>query len=57
MYMTQLILWRDPSDLIVLVENTADRSRYKFGGKLVLFMPFGTFFMTKAKQGKIKYLS
>ena len=49
MYMTQLILWRDPSDLIVLVENTADRSRYKFGGKLVLFMPFDTFFYDESK--------
>ena len=27
-----------------------DRSRYKFGGKLTLFMRFGTFFMMKASQ-------
>ena len=30
-------------------ENIVDRSRYKFGGKLALFMQFGTFFMMKAK--------
>ena len=33
-----------------------DRSRYKFGGKLALIMQFGTFFMMKAKQDKIKCL-
>ena len=32
------------------------RSRYKFGGKLALFMRFGTFFMMKAKQDKMKCL-
>ena len=37
-----------------LFENIADRSQYKCGGKLALFMPFGTFFVTKAKQDKIK---
>ena len=33
-------------------ENIVDRSRYKFGGKLVtvLFIRFGTFFMMKTKQ-------
>ena len=39
-----------------LFENIADRSQYKFGGKLALFMPFGTFFVTKAKQDKMKCL-
>ena len=52
--MMQLIVWHDPSDLII--ENIADRSLYKFGGKLALFMRFGTFFMTKAKQYKMKCL-
>ena len=52
--MTQLIVWRDPSDLIV--ENFGDRSQYKFGGELALFMLFGTFFMMKAKQDKMKCL-
>ena len=37
-------------------ENIVDRSRYKFGGKLVLFIRFGTFFMTKTNQDKMKYL-
>ena len=37
-------------------ENIVDRSRYKFGGKLALFMRFGTFFMMKAKQDKMKCL-
>ena len=31
-------------------------SRYKLGGKLALFMRFGTFFMMKAKQDKMKCL-
>ena len=39
-----------------LFENIADRSQYKCGGKLALFMPFGTFFVTKAKQDKMKCL-
>ena len=30
-----------------------DRSRHKFGGKLALFMQFGTFFVTRAKQDKM----
>ena len=30
-------------------ENIEDRSQYKFGGKLALFMRFCTFFMMKAK--------
>ena len=34
-------------------ENILDRSRYKFGGKLALFMRFGTFFMMKAKQERM----
>ena len=34
--------------------NIMDRSRYKFGGKLALFMRFGTFFMMKTKQDKMK---
>ena len=33
-----------------------DKSRYKYGGKLALFMRFGTFFLTKAKQDKMKCL-
>ena len=37
-------------------ENIMDRSWYKFGGKLALFMRFGTFFMMKAKQDKMKCL-
>ena len=37
-------------------KNIADRSRYKFGDKLPLFMRFGTFCMTKAKQEKMKFL-
>ena len=39
---------------IWLVENIADRSRFKFGGKLALFMQLGTFFRTKAKEDKMK---
>ena len=31
-------------------------ARCKFGGKLALFMRFGTFFMMKAKQDKMKCL-
>ena len=34
-------------------ENIMDRSWYKFGGKLALFMRFGTFLMMKAKQDKM----
>ena len=41
---------------IWLFENIAVRSWYKFGGKLALFMWFGTFFMMKAKQDKMKCL-
>ena len=41
---------------IWLFENIADRSQYKFGGKLTLFMRFGTFSMMKAKQDKMKCL-
>ena len=52
--MTQLILWSDLDITFDLFENTADRSKYKFGGKLALFMPFGTFFVTKAKQDNYK---
>ena len=37
-------------------ENIVDRSCYKFGGKLALCMRFGTFFMMKAKQNKMKCL-
>ena len=37
-------------------ENIMDRSRYKFGDKLALFMRFGTFFMMKAKQDNMKCL-
>ena len=33
-----------------------DKSRYKYGGKLALFMRFGTFFLTEAKQDKIKLM-
>ena len=33
-----------------------DKSRYKYGGKLALFTRFGTFFLTKAKQDKMKCL-
>ena len=31
-------------------------ARCKFGGKLALFLRFGTFFMMKAKQDKMKCL-
>ena len=37
-------------------ENIIDRSRYIFGGKLALFMRFGTFSMMKAKQDNMKCL-
>ena len=37
-------------------ENTMDRSRYKFGGKLALFIRFGTFFMEKTKQDNVERL-
>ena len=37
-------------------ETVVDRIRYKFGGKLALFMRFGTFCMVKAKQDKMKCL-
>ena len=37
-------------------QNIADRSQYKFGSKLALFMQFSTFFMTKAKHDKMKCL-
>ena len=41
---------------IWLFENILDRSWYKFGGKLALFMQSDTFFGAKAKQDKIKCL-
>ena len=37
-------------------ENIIDRSRYIFGGKLALFMRFGTFSMMKTKQDDMKCL-
>ena len=37
-------------------KNIVDRSQYKFGDKLALFMEFGTFCMMKAKQEKMKFL-
>ena len=37
-------------------ETIMDRSWYKFGGKLALFMRFGTFSMMKAKQDNMKCL-
>jgi len=39
---------------IWLFENIADGSRYKFGGIVALFVRFGTIFMMKAKQDKMK---
>ena len=45
-----------PRGLFSEFYGITDRSRYKFGGKLALFMQFGTFFMTKAKQDKMKCL-
>ena len=42
--------------LSIRFENTMDRSRYKFGGKLALVMQFGTFIMMKAKQDNMKCL-
>ena len=53
-YQKPFIAWRDPSDL--KISWIMDRSRYKLGGKLALFMRFGTFFMIKAKQDKMKSL-
>ena len=40
----------------IRLENIVARSWYKFGGKLALFMRFGTFFMMKAKQDKMKWI-
>ena len=40
---------------IWLFENIADGSRYKFWGIVALFVWFGTIFMMKAKQDKMKY--
>ena len=57
------LFFRDLSEALhsmvrcIRFENIVDRSRYKFGGKLALFMRFGTFFMMKAKQDKMKCLS
>ena len=56
------LFFRDLSEALhsmvrsIRFENIVDRSRYKFGGKLALFMRFGTFFMMKAKQDKMKCL-
>ena len=58
------LFFRDLSEALhsmvrsIRFENIADRSRYKFGGKLVtvLFIRFGTFFMMKTKQDKMKCL-
>ena len=51
--MPQLIVWCDPSDLIVWKYHG---QKDKYGGKLALFTRFGTFFLTKAKQDKMKCL-
>ena len=54
------LLFRDLSEALhsmvrsIRFENIVDRSRYKFGGKLALFMRFGTFFMMK-KQSRITW--
>ena len=37
-----------------LFEKVTERGWYKFGGELALFMRFGTYFMTKAKQYRMK---
>ena len=56
------LFFRDLSEALhsmvrsIRFENIMDRGRYKFGGKLALFMLFGTFFMMKAKQDKMKCL-
>ena len=42
-FVFQAYMW---STVIWLFEIIADRSRYKFGGKLALFTQLGTFFMT-----------
>ena len=42
---------------IWLFENIAHKSWYKFGGKLDLFMQFGTFFMMKARQNEVFVLT
>ena len=38
------------------LKKIPDRGWYKFGGKLALFMQFGTFLMMKAKQDRMKCL-
>ena len=52
--MMQLVIWHDPSDLIVW--NIVNRSQCKFGGKLALCIRFGTFSLMKAKQDRMKCL-
>ena len=42
--------------MVQSIRYIANRSLYKFGGKLALFMQFGTFYMTKAKQDMMKCL-
>ena len=57
-----LTFFRDLSEALhsmvrsIRFENIMDRSRYTFGGKLALFMRFGTFSMMKAKQDNMKCL-
>ena len=57
-----LTFFRDLSEALhsmvrsIRFENIVDRIRYKFGGKLALFIQFGTFFMMTAKQDKIECL-
>ena len=52
--MTQLKVWRDPNRFDCLKISIADGSRYKFWGIVALFVQFGTIFMMKAKEGKMK---
>ena len=42
--------------MVQSIRYIANRSLYKFGGKLALFILFGTFYMTKAKQDMMKCL-
>ena len=57
-----LTFFRDQSEALnsmvrsIRFEIIMDRSRYTFGGKLALFMRFGTFSMMKAKQDDMKCL-
>ena len=46
----------NPGLALMGLRTTGPRSLYKFRGKLALFMRFGTFYMTKAKQDMMNCL-